>query len=442
MNVYELIKKKRDGLDLSKEEIGFLINGFVNGQIPDFQMTAFLMAVYFKGMGVRECVDLTMAMADTGNRVDLSTIQGFKVDKHSTGGVGDKTTLVLAPLVAASGGIVAKMTGRELGHTGGTVDKLESIPGMQVELSKDKFTEIVNNIHVSVIAQTASLAPADRQIYALRNATATVDAIPLVASSIMSKKLATGADGIVLDVKTGRGAFTPSYEEALGLAKTMVDIGEGAGRRMAAWITSMEQPLGWAVGNAIEVMEAIDTLRGSGPRDLVDLIMELGSDMLFMSRIVSSRKKAKSRIAENLVSQKGLNRLKELIVAQGGNPSVVDHSELLPQPKTKIEVRSETSGYVSGLDALEVGLASKILGAGRTKKDDPIDYSAGIYLKKKVGDKVKIGDPLAVFHSDGDEEKIGPARKKLLAAYSFGSDKIDPPKLIYARVTRDGVEEF
>ena len=442
MNVYELIKKKRDGLELSKKEIGFLINGFINGQIADYQMTAFLMAVYFNGMSARECVDLTMAMANSGDRVDLSAIQGFKVDKHSTGGVGDKTTLVLAPLVAASGGIVAKMTGRELGHTGGTVDKLESIPGMQVELSKDKFTEIVNRVHVSVIAQTASLAPADRQIYALRNATATVDAMPLVASSIMSKKLATGADGILLDVKTGRGAFTTSYEEALNLAKTMVNIGEGAGRRMAAWITSMEQPLGCAVGNAIEVKEAIDTLRGSGPRDLVDLIMELGSDMLFISGIVSSRKEAKSRIAENLVSQKGLNCLVELIVAQGGNPSVVDHSELLPQPKAKIEVKSETSGYVSGLDALEVGLASKMLGAGRTKKDDIIDYSVGICLKKKIGEKVKVGDPLAVFYSDGDEEKIGPARKKLLAAYAFSSNKIDPPKLIYARVTSDGVEKL
>ena len=442
MNVYELIKKKRDGLELSKKEIGFLIDGFVNGQIPDYQMTAFLMAVYFKGMSGRECVELTMAMANSGDRVDLSAIQGFKVDKHSTGGVGDKTTLILAPLVAASGGIVAKMTGRELGHTGGTVDKLESIPGMQVELSKDRFVAIVNDIHVSLIAQTASLAPADRQIYALRNVTATVDSIPLIAASVMSKKLATGSDGIVLDVKTGRGAFTRSYEEALKLAKTMVDIGEGAGRRIVAWITGMEQPLGYAVGNAIEVKEAIDTLRGSGPRDLVDLIMELGSDMLFISGIVPSRKEAKSRIAENLANQKGLNRLVDLITAQGGDPSVLDNPDLLPQPRAKIEVKSETAGYVSAIDALEVGLASKILGAGRKNKDDAIDYSVGIYLKKKIGDEVEAGDPLAVFYSDGDEEKIEPARKKFLAAYSFNSNKIDPPKLIYARITRDGVEEY
>ena len=442
MNPYELIKKKRDGLALSKREIEFLIDGFVKGQIPDYQMTAFLMAVYFQSMSDRECVELTMAMANSGDQVDLSAIRGFKVDKHSTGGVGDKTTLVLAPLVSASGGIVAKMTGRELGHTGGTVDKLASIPGLQVELTRDKFAEIVSDIHVSVIAQTASLAPADRQIYALRNVTATVDSIPLIASSIMSKKLAAGSDGIVLDVKTGRGAFTRSYENALHLAKTMVDIGEGAGRRMAAWITGMEQPLGYAVGNAVEVREAIDTLRGRGPRDLVDLVMELGSDMLFISGIISSRKKAKSRIAENLLNQKGLKRLVELIVAQGGDPSIVDNPNLLPQPNAKIEVKSETPGYVSAIDPLEVGMASKILGAGRKTKDDIIDYSVGIYLKKKIGDNVKVGDTLAVLHSDGDEEKIGPARKRLLTAYAFNPNKIVPPKLIYARVTRDGVEEL
>jgi pyrimidine-nucleoside phosphorylase len=334
------------------------------------------------------------------------------------------------------------MTGRELGHTGGTVDKLESIPGMQVELSKDKFAEIVNDIHVCVIAQTGNLAPADRQIYALRNVTATVDSIPLIASSIMSKKLAAGANGIVLDVKTGRGAFTPSYEAAVNLAKTMVDIGEGAGRRMVAWITAMEQPLGYAVGNTLEVREAIDTLRGGGPGDLVDLILELGGDMLFISGIVSSRKEAKSRIADNLVNQKGLNRLRDWIAAQGGDPSVVNHPDMLPQPNAKIEIKAETPGYVSAIDALEVGLASKIIGAGRKTKDDAIDYSAGIYLHKKIGDKVKVGDLLAVLHSDGDEIKIESAREKLLAAYSFNSNKIEPPKLLYARITKHGVEEF
>ena len=442
MNVYELIKKKRDGSELSPKEIGFLIDGFVTGRIPDYQITAFLMAVYFKGMSARECVDLTMAMANSGDQIDLSAIRGSKVDKHSTGGVGDKTTLVLAPLVAASGGIVAKMTGRELGHTGGTVDKLESIPGFQVELSQDKFVGIVNDIHVSLIAQTASLAPADKLIYALRNVTATVDSIPLIASSIMSKKLAAGSDGIVLDVKTGRGAFTPSYEDALEVAKTMVKIGEGAGRKVVALITGMEQPLGYAVGNAIEVKEAIDTLRGNGPEDLVELVTELGSDMLLVSGVVTAREQGRSIIGENLINDKGLNRLADLIIAQGGDPAVLDKTDLLPQPAQKIEVTSRAAGYVSAIDALEVGLAAKILGAGRKTKDDVIDHSIGIYLKKKIGDKVAPGDPLAVFYSDGDEAKIEPAQNKFLKAYAFDSNKVDPPKLIHARVTKDGVEEL
>ncbi|MEJ2164913.1 MAG: thymidine phosphorylase [Desulfobacterales bacterium] len=288
MNTYELIKKKRDGFELLRKELDFLVSGFVNGRIADYQMTAFLMAVYFKGMSTRECCDLTLAMVESGETVDLSKIKGFNIDKHSTGGVGDTTTLVLAPLVAASGGIVAKMSGRELGHTGGTVDKLESIPGMQVELSRDKFIDIVNDIHVSLIAQTASLAPADKQFYALRNVTATVDSIPLIASSIMCKKLAAGADGIVLDVKTGAGAFMQKYEDAVELAKIMVYIGECAGKKVVALISGMEQPLGYAVGNAIEVKEAIDTLNGSGPQDLVDLVLELGSLMLVVSGTVSS----------------------------------------------------------------------------------------------------------------------------------------------------------
>jgi pyrimidine-nucleoside phosphorylase len=442
MHVYELIKKKRDGFELSKKEIRYLIDGFVSGQIPDYQMTAFLMAVYFRGMSSRECLELTLAMAHSGEQVDLSAIQGFKVDKHSTGGVGDKTTLVLAPLVAASGGIVAKMTGRELGHTGGTVDKLESIPGIQAELSRDKFVRIVNDIHVSVIAQTASLAPADGQIYALRNVTATVDSIPLIASSIMSKKLAVGSNGIVLDVKTGCGAFTQSYPDALELAKILVNIGQGAGRKVIALITGMEQPLGCAIGNAIEVKEAIDTLRGSGPRDLVELVKELGSDMLLVSGIAPNREIAKSMIAKNLANRKGLNRLADLIIAQGGESAVLNNPDLLPQPREKIEVTSETTGYVSAIDALEVGLAAKILGAGRKTKEDAVDYSTGIYLKKKIGDKVKAGDPLAVFYSDGDQAKIRPAKHKFLAAYSFKSTRIEPPKLIYARITRDGVEEL
>ena len=442
MHVYELIKNKRDGSELSRSEIEYLVNGYLNGSIPDYQMSAFLMAVYFKGMNSRECVDLTKAMMQSGDQVDLSAIKGFKVDKHSTGGVGDTTTLVLAPLVAASGGIVAKMSGRELGHTGGTIDKLESIPGMQVELAKDRFIDIVNRIHVSLIAQTASLAPADKLIYALRNVTATVDSIPLIAASIMSKKLASGSDGIVLDVKTGRGAFIQKYADAVELARTMVDIGEGAGRRMVALITSMVQPLGYAIGNAIEVREAIDTLRGNGPNDLVELVTELAAEMLLISGLVSTGEEAKSVIVKNLQNRQGLDRLANLIVAQGGNREVVDNPDLLPQCRATLEVTSESSGYVTAIDALEVGLASKILGAGRKTKDETIDCSIGVYLKKKIGDKVQSGESLALFYSDGDDQKIEPAKKKILESYTIRPDRIDTPKLVLARVTREGIEEL
>ncbi len=442
MNVYELIKKKRDGLQLSADEIRYFIGGMLSGDIPDYQMAAFLMAVYFNGMSARECFDLTMAMTQSGEQVDLSGIKGFKVDKHSTGGVGDTTTLVLAPLVAASGGIVAKMTGRELGHTGGTVDKLESIPGMRVALDRDEFVDTVNRIHVSLISQTARLAPADKQLYALRNVTATVDSIPLIAASIMSKKLAAGSDGIVLDVKTGQGAFMQKYEDALELAKTMVKIGEEAGRRMVALITAMQQPLGRAIGNAIEVREAIDTLVENGPPDLVALVTELGSEMLLMSGVASTREAAKSIIAKNLANRKGLDKLAELIAAQGGDRSVIDHPDLLPQPALKLEIASETTGYVTAIDALAVGLASRILGAGRTTKDAAIDLSIGIYLNKKIGDRVKIGETLAVLHSDGDNEKIKAATDIFLKAYAIGPDRIEPPKLLLARITGAGVEEL
>jgi len=441
MNAYELIKKKRDGFELLREEINFLVSGFVTGRIPDYQITAFLMAVYYKGMSTRECCDLTLAMVDSGEIVDLSRINGFHIDKHSTGGVGDKTTLVLAPLVAASGGIVAKMSGRELGHTGGTVDKLESIPGMQVELSKDQFVDIVNDIHLSLIAQTASLAPADRQIYALRNVTATVDSIPLIASSIMSKKLAAGADGIILDVKTGAGAFMQKYEDAVELAKTMVVIGERAGKKVVALITGMDQPLGYAVGNAIEVKEAIDTLNGCGPQDLVDLVLELGSLMLVTSGGVSSGAEARRLLETNMAQKKGLQKLAELIKAQGGNPEVVKNPDLLPQPKTKVEVNAGATGFIEKIDAQQVGMAAKMLGAGRKTKTDRIDFSVGILLKKKVGDPVQKGEPLAIFYSDGDKQKFEPAKAKFLNAYTIGDRQVDRPRLLYARVSTNNVEE-
>ena len=442
MNVYELIKKKRDGLELSAEEINFLVSGFVDGRIPDYQMTAFLMAVYFKGMSLQESCDLTAAMVASGDTADLSKIKGFNVDKHSTGGVGDTTTLVLAPLVAASGGIVAKMSGRELGHTGGTVDKLESIPGMQVELSKDRFLDIVNDIHVSVIAQTAHLAPADKKIYALRNVTATVDSIPLIASSIMSKKLAAGADGIVLDVKTGAGAFMQKYEDAVELAKTMVYIGESAGKKVVALVTGMEQPLGNAIGNAVEIKEAIETLKGNGPRDLVDLVLELGSMMLTVAGIELSPSAARRTLAENIAQEKGLEKLAQLIAAQGGNPEVIDNPDLLPQPKIEIEIKAGTAGFVEKMNALEVGMASRILGAGRTTKTDPIDLSIGILLKKKISDRVEKGEPLAVFYSDGDKQKIDAAKARFLGACTIGDRQVDPPRLFYAKVSANNVAEF
>jgi pyrimidine-nucleoside phosphorylase len=442
MNTYEIIKKKRDAHELSREEIDYLINGFTRGTVPDYQMAAFLMSVYFRGMTPRESTDLTMSMVASGTTVDLSPIKGFKTDKHSTGGVGDKTTLVLAPLIAACGGTVAKMTGRELGHTGGTVDKLESIPGLKTDLPKEKFIEIANRIHVCLISQTENLATADKRIYALRNVTATVEAIPLIASSIMSKKLAAGTDAIVLDVKTGIGSFTPKYEDALELAKNMVKIGEGAGKKITALITGMDQPLGYAVGNAVEVVEAIDTLNGSGPADLTELVLALGCEMLIMSDICRTESDALALLRNHLDDKLGLLKLKELVEAQGGDSTVVDNPTLLPQPRQKIEVLSESSGFVQRIDALEVGMAAKILGAGRQVKDDPIDHAIGILLKKKVGEAVQQGEPLAVLLSDGDDDKIGPAQKRLLDAFSVGNQKIDPPRLLYARVTKDTIEEL
>ncbi|HAX61081.1 MAG TPA: pyrimidine-nucleoside phosphorylase [Elusimicrobia bacterium] len=442
MRMYDLIYKKRNGAELSKEEISFIIGGFTKGEIPDYQMAAFLMTVYFRSMTARESTDLTMAMVNSGERVDLSQIKGFKVDKHSTGGVGDTTSLVLGPIVAACGGKVAKMTGRGLGHTGGTIDKLESIPGFTCSLSKEKFVENVNSIGLALMGQTAKLAPADKVIYSLRDVTATVDSIPLIAGSIMSKKLAAGSDGIVLDVKTGSGAFMEKYEDALKLAQAMVDIGEGAGKKMVAFITSMEEPLGFAIGNSIEVKEAIDTLSGIGPKDLTDLCVELGSNMLLISGLVKTVDEGKKKLREVIATKKGIEKLKQMTTAQGGNPAAIDNPSLLPQCKKLVEIKSEKSGYVEKINALEVGISSLILGAGRTKKEDIVDPSVGIYLKKKVGDKVEKDEPLAIFHTDSDEKKFNEAKNKFLNAYTIGAQKVNPPKFFYARVTKDKVEEY
>lgn len=440
MRVYDVIIKKRNGGTLTKEEIAFMIDGFTKGEIPDYQMAAFLMSVYFKGMTKEENVQLTMSMVDSGEKIDLSAIKGFKVDKHSTGGVGDTTTLVLAPLVASAGGRVAKMTGKGLGHTGGTVDKLESIPGFSTSLPKEKFIENVNNIGVCVIGQTAKLAPADKVIYALRDVTATVDSIPLIAASIMSKKLAAGSDGIVLDVKTGSGAFMEKFEDALELAKTMVEIGEGAGKRMVSLITSMEQPLGFAVGNSIEVIEAVETLKGKGPRDLTNLCFELGANMLVISGLAKTVDEGKKKLEESIKSGAALAKFKEFVESQGGNSEIAENYSLLPVAKKIINVKAPKAGYVQKINALEVGISSQILGAGRQKKDDIIDLSVGIYLLRKVGDKVSEGEPLAAFHTDGNEEKIRQATEKFVNAYTIGPKKAVEPKFFYARVTAKGAE--
>ena len=442
MNAYELIKKKRDGGELSSQEIRYLINGYVDKSVPDYQMSAFLMSVFFQGMSDREGVDLTMAMVESGEVADLSGIKGFKVDKHSTGGVGDTTTLVLAPLVASCGGLVAKMTGRELGHTGGTVDKLESIPGFTTDLTQERFAEIANRIGVCLISQTARLAPADKLIYALRNVTATVDSIPLIAASIMSKKIAAGADGIVLDVKTGAGAFMQKYEDSIRLAKTMVAIGEGAGKKTVALITGMDQPLGRAVGNAVEVREAIETLSGQGPEDLIRLVLELGANMLLLSGKAGTTVEAKERLQESLDTKKALAKLAELILAQGGDPRVIEDPDRLPQPRAVIPVKAETAGFVRTLDALAVGMSSKILGAGRLVKEAPLDPSIGIILRKKVGDKVDQGETLAELYTDNDPDKLASARERLEKAYGIGPGPVGKPRLIYAKIDKNGEEEI
>ncbi|MFH1541205.1 MAG: pyrimidine-nucleoside phosphorylase [Elusimicrobiota bacterium] len=440
--MYDLIYKKRDGAELSKEEINFIVSGFTKSEIPDYQMAALLMAIYFRGMTTRETINLTIALANSAKQIDLSQIKGFKVDKHSTGGVGDTTTLVLAPMVSACSGKVAKISGRGLGHTGGTIDKLESISGFCCSLSKEKFIENVNTIGLALVGQTAQLVPADKMIYSLRDVTATVDSIPLIAASIMSKKLAGGSDGIVLDIKIGSGAFMKNYKDALKLAKTMVDIGENAGKKMVALITSMEEPLGFAIGNSIEVKEAIDTLNGVGPKDLTNLCLELASNMLLISGLVKSIDEGKEKLKEVLVTKKGIKKFKQMVEAQGGNPKTIDNPLLLPQCKKLIEIKSEQSGYVQKINALEVGISSLILGAGRTKKEDIVNQSVGIYLKKKVGDKVEKGEPLAVFHTDGDEKKISEAKDKFLKSYIVGDNKTYPTKFFYARITKDKIDEY
>jgi len=429
MYMVELIEKKRDGGELSKKEIDFMISGYLSGKITDYQMAAILMAIYFRGMTPHETVDLTMAMAHSGDMLDLSSIEGIKVDKHSTGGVGDKTSLVLAPMVAALGVPVAKMSGRGLGHTGGTIDKLESFSGFNTSISTEQFIKNVNQIKLAIMGQTANLAPADKALYALRDVTATVDNMPLIASSIMSKKLAAGADAIVLDVKTGSGAFMKSEENAIELAKAMVSIGNLAGKKTIAIISDMDQPLGYYVGNALEVKEAIDTLNGEGPEDLMELCLTLGSYMLLCANKADDVEDARKMLQNTITNKSALNKLAEFVAAQGGDNHAVYDTDLLPKAKIEEALISVEEGYVAKIICDKVGVASLILGGGRQTKESEIDLAVGIKLLKKVGDYVKTGESLATIYGN-DPIKVKEAKSCMLDAYCYATEAIPKAKFI------------
>lgn len=441
MRMYDIIIKKRNGEELSKEEIQFFIEGYTKGTIPDYQASALLMAIYFKGMNKRETADLTMAMVNSGSVIDLSAIEGIKVDKHSTGGVGDKTTLMLAPMVAAAGVPVAKMSGRGLGHTGGTLDKLESIEGLKVDLPLKEFTQNVNDIKIAVCGQTGDLAPADKKLYALRDVTATVDNLSLIASSIMSKKLAAGSDAIVLDVKTGSGAFMKTLDDSFSLAKEMVDIGTNLNKNVIALITEMNEPLGLAVGNALEVKEAIETLKGNGPEDFMHLCIELGAAMLILGGRTSDIEEARQILKHTIESGAALQKLKDMVKAQHGNVAQIDNPELLPKASKVLDILSEDTGYVQGIDAEGIGRAALAIGAGRETKESPIDYAVGIVLDKKVGDYVKKGEVLAKVHIN-DLSKLDECRQKLLGAYKLSEGKPEKRPLIFGVVDKNRIERY
>ena len=419
MRMYDIILKKRANLPLTDEEIRFVIDGYVKGEIPDYQVSALLMTIVFNGMNARELGTLTLAMAQSGNMVDLSNIDGITVDKHSTGGVGDKTTLIIAPLVAACGGKVAKMSGRGLGHTGGTIDKMESIPNLKVSLEKDAFINQVNKIGLAVIGQSEGLAPADKKLYALRDVTGTVDSIPLIASSVMSKKLASGAQAILLDVKVGSGAFMKNIEDARELAKAMVDIGKGNGRLIKAILTDMDRPLGHAIGNALEIREVIDTLKGHGPEDLTHECIIMAAHMLVLSHICDYET-VLNRVQQALDSGAALERLRLMIEAQGGDSRVIDDERVLTIGKFTYDVTSPQDGYITHMNTEQCGIASVMLGAGRTVKDGPIDYSAGIVMHKKTGDAVRMGERIATLYAS-DESLFTNAAQTYLAAITIGN---------------------
>lgn len=440
MRMYDIIEKKRNGGTLSQEEIAYFVQGYTKGEIPDYQASALAMAIYFQGMTKEETAQLTWAMARSGDMVDLSAIQGVKVDKHSTGGVGDKTTLIVAPVVAACGAKVAKMSGRGLGHTGGTLDKLEAIPGLSTSIPKERFFEIVNQVGVAVIGQTGNLAPADKKLYALRDVTATVDSIPLIASSIMSKKLAAGSDCILLDVKTGNGAFMKTLEGSIELAQEMVAIGEHAGRRTVALITEMGRPLGHLVGNALEVQEAVETLQGRGPEDLYQVCVQLAGNMLYLAGKGSYEDCC--RMAQQAIADgSALQKLKEMVAAQGGDVSCLEDPSRFPQTACHHVVKARQSGYITSMDTEAIGITSVVLGAGRASKEDAIDYAAGLRISKKTGEWVEEGQELAVLYTNRPEA-LAEAEERYQKAVTIGPDAPAALPLVQARVTAEGVERL
>ncbi|EJO7155580.1 pyrimidine-nucleoside phosphorylase [Staphylococcus pseudintermedius] len=432
MRMVDIIAKKRDGHALTKEEIEFVVNGYTNDDIPDYQMSSLAMAIFFQDMTDEERAYLTMAMVESGDQIDLSNIEGIKVDKHSTGGVGDTTTLVLAPLVAALDAPVAKMSGRGLGHTGGTIDKLESVEGFHVEISEEAFVKLVNEDKVAVIGQTGNLTPADKKIYALRDVTATVNSIPLIASSIMSKKIAAGADAIVLDVKTGNGAFMKTVEDAEQLAHAMVKIGNQVGRQTMAIISDMSQPLGRAIGNALELQEAIDTLKGEGPEDLTELVLTLGSQMVVLAQKAKDLDEARGMLQEVIDNGKALEKFKTFLSNQGGDASVVDDPSKLPTAQYQFELPAKRSGVVSEMIANEIGIASMMLGAGRQTKEDVIDLAVGLVLNKKVGDRVEEGESLLTIYANSED--VEQVKQKLYDNITI-SDHAEQPQLIHTIIT-------
>lgn len=441
MRTCDIILKKRDGNVLTKEEIDYMISGFVKGYIPDYQVSAFLMAIFFKGLNYEEIANLTMSMVHSGEIVDLSDIPGIKVDKHSSGGVGDKTSLVLAPLVAASGVPVAKMSGRGLGHTGGTLDKLESIPGFKINLTKEEFINQVKSIQIAIVGQTGNLVPADKKLYALRDVTATVDSIPLIASSIMSKKIAGGADAIVLDVKTGSGAFMKDIESSIKLARVMVEIGTIVGKKTVALISSMDQPLGHSIGNALEIREVIETLKGYGPKDLTELCFSLGSYMLVLAGKAETLEEARKRLEKALNTGEALEKFKQMVEFQGGNPEVVSNPGIMAEATYKTTFDSCKKGYVHFMDAQKIGLCAMKLGAGRSKVEDKIDHSVGFILLKKVGDFVDVGEPLIEIHSRSSKD-VKNIENDLSKAIVIKDKPVEKPPLLYGVVTREGFQAF